>query len=177
MDCRKPLLMLQSPRHLRTSHKPEAPAKCKRLPSRHKPEAPAKGEHLPSLALQACVRFCCAGAISLLAGLLGCVPQATLQQVAAPPSPVAAEKARDTDGPKRTPKPATCVAFGNFMEREAAQKKGAPLEQERMRDQARRAYQEALQIDPTYLPAYLSLGQLYVSLGDYPRAVTTYQQG
>ena len=106
----------------------------------------------------------------LLGGLTGCVTTPTK-----PPSesvPVA-----EKDAPKKTWKPATYVAFGNCQEGEAAQKDNQSIEQEQLRDQARRAYQEALRLDPTYLPAYLSLGQLYVTLGDYQRAVTTYRQG
>jgi tetratricopeptide (TPR) repeat protein len=95
-----------------------------------------------------------------------------------PPPGVVPVVAKETDGPKRQPKAATCVAGGQFIEREAlAAPRLGPLEKQQMFDRARRAYQQALSIDPSYMPAYTSLAHLYVELGDNERAMATFQKG
>ena len=112
--------------------------------------------------------------VIVLGSLAGCVTVPTTQPSGAPAgSSPTAEK----DEPKKIPKPGTFVALGNFKDGEAAQKQKEPLLQEQLRDEARRAYQEALRIDPAYMPAYLALGQLYITLEEYPRALATFKQG
>jgi tetratricopeptide (TPR) repeat protein len=75
---------------------------------------------------------------------------------------------------KRTPKPETFVAYGDFSAREAAAAT-APAEQEQLRERARRAYQEALKIDPANLAAQRSLGRLYAVANDIGRAKETFE--
>jgi tetratricopeptide (TPR) repeat protein len=70
------------------------------------------------------------------------------------------------------------VAIGQFLEREAmVSPKATPLEKQQELDKARRSYQEALRLNPSYAPAYCALAHLYVELGDYERATATYQKG
>jgi tetratricopeptide (TPR) repeat protein len=89
---------------------------------------------------------------------------------------VAAKTQKEIDLPKRTPQASTCVAFGSFNA-ELASKPGLPLaQQEQMREQARRAYQQALKIDPNSLAAYAGLGKLYQEKGDYEQAAAVYQK-
>jgi tetratricopeptide (TPR) repeat protein len=88
-----------------------------------------------------------------------------------PPSP------SRKDLPKRTPRPATCVAFGEYREEMAEDPALAPAEKARLREEAREAYQQALRIDPNHLPAYRALARLYEAGGDYARAAATYEQG
>lgn len=115
-------------------------------------------------------------ALSLLAGTAGCSHQAaSVPQAAAKPTPVAAAPKPETYDPeamKRAPKPETFVAYGDYAAREAA---GAqtPAEQEQVRERARKAYQEALKLDPNNVPALRSLARLYASSGDYARAKET----
>lgn len=120
---------------------------------------------------------CTAGLLGLAGGLLsstGCFPQATLP-VAQPGTVLTSSEQRD--GHKRAPKPATCVAFADFQSNAAAEPSRSPQEREQRRDQARRAYQQALKTDPNYVPAYAGLGRLYEAIGDHDRAVAQFQKG
>ncbi len=92
-------------------------------------------------------------------------------------------KADDTPWPKHDPNkkhdplPATEIAFGRMKETEAdsIQLKNNPDAQARLRDEARRAYQQAIKLDPNCLDAYRQLGRLYVKAGDTDRALETYK--
>lgn len=79
---------------------------------------------------------------------------------------------RKEDGPKRNPHVSTEIAFGKLKEAEADSEaaKSQPEAQARLRDDARKAYQQALKIDPNNLEASRRLGQLYAKIGDYERA-------
>lgn len=81
------------------------------------------------------------------------------------------------DLPKRQPKPETCVAAANFYATEAVAPNATPEHCRALREQARVAYEQALQIDPKHTPAYQGLGRLYVDLEDTGHAVETYQKG
>jgi hypothetical protein len=126
-------------------------------------------------------------ALCLAAGAVGCSHNHTdpavpllpaVTQSVAPPSPVVvppgAVVKKECDLPKRTPKPATLVAAGDFFtgeaEREAAVDP-ASAKIEAARDQARRMYQQALSLDHRYLPAYRGMAQLYLSMDDAAHAV------
>jgi tetratricopeptide (TPR) repeat protein len=74
----------------------------------------------------------------------------------------------------RQPKASTCVAYGDFREKEAMESTTSDAERPRMHDQARRAYEQALQIDSKHLPAFTGLARLYEDLDDYERAIDTY---
>ncbi len=79
---------------------------------------------------------------------------------------------RAADGPKRMPLPATEIAVGRLKEEEAdsdAVKKNPEL-QAHYREQARKAYFQALSIDPDNLDAMRHLGKLYAKMGDINRA-------
>jgi tetratricopeptide (TPR) repeat protein len=77
---------------------------------------------------------------------------------------------------KRQPKPSTLVAYGELHERAAEDPGHSPTEQEELRNRARTAYQQALQISPKDRPALLALARLYTSEGEYDRAVETYNR-
>jgi tetratricopeptide (TPR) repeat protein len=118
-----------------------------------------------------------------LAGTAGCSYHAATVPTAAAPAPAptavtasAKPENIDPDAMKRPPKPETFVAFGDFSAREA---EGAttPAEQEQLRDRARKAYQEALKIDPTNVPAHKSLASLYASSNDCGRAKEVCEAG
>jgi tetratricopeptide (TPR) repeat protein len=82
----------------------------------------------------------------------------------------------ETNGPKRQPRASTYVAFGELHERTATEPGRSPAEQEELRNKARLAYQQALQVDPKDLPALKALARLYASEGDYDRALATYNR-
>jgi len=77
---------------------------------------------------------------------------------------------------KRIPKAATCVAAGNFHEQQAEGPEVAPADQMQLRETARKAYQQAISIDPDYAPAYQALAHLYEVLGDHQYALATFQK-
>jgi tetratricopeptide (TPR) repeat protein len=115
---------------------------------------------------------------SLAAGLLlglGCVqePIVTPPLGALQPKTL---KAENDDAPKRDPKAATCIAFGDFNLRAADDDRHSPAEKERINDRARRAYQQALKQDPKNLDAYHGLIRVYENLGNQERVVATYQE-
>jgi tetratricopeptide (TPR) repeat protein len=82
---------------------------------------------------------------------------------------------KEPEGPPRQPKPATCVALAD-LRMQTALTRTSPAERTRIYDEARRAYQQALKLDPNYLPAYKGLAGLYESIEDHNRAVETLRQ-
>jgi tetratricopeptide (TPR) repeat protein len=98
---------------------------------------------------------------------------------ATPPAVVTASakpETLDPDAMKRPPKPETFVAYGDFSAREADGATTA-AEQEQLRDRARKAYQEALKIDPNNIPAHKSLAALYASSNECGRAKEVCEAG
>jgi tetratricopeptide (TPR) repeat protein len=118
-------------------------------------------------------------ALALLGGVGGCTTHHATS-VPAPPviqsePPPLAKKAPD-GGAKRTPRPETCLAAGQFFAQQAeAEDKGTVI-QEQLHEKARKAYQQALEIDPKYLPAHRALAQLYTVMEDHEHAVAAYQR-
>jgi tetratricopeptide (TPR) repeat protein len=123
-------------------------------------------------------------AFSILLGSSGCVTTQT-QTPSEITTPAGLNKSeeqpiptRKADGPKRTPKAATELAFGKFKENEAESEAGKanPEMQARLRDEARRAYQNAIKIDPNQLQAHRCLGALYIKTNDFERAIDIYKK-
>jgi tetratricopeptide (TPR) repeat protein len=112
-----------------------------------------------------------------LVGAAGCVADNSTQTGPVLPPPGAViEKAKDP--PKHPPKSAeTCVALGNVFASEGASKPQASAVQGHLYDQARREYQQALDVDAGCRSAYLALGQLYTKMGDHDGAVRWYRKG
>jgi tetratricopeptide (TPR) repeat protein len=116
------------------------------------------------------------GVLGLVSAVWGCNHQPTVPTQ--PTTVTMVEKVQDKELPRRAPKkPSVCVAAGVFYESEAVKAPAGSTQQEQFFDQARRAYQQALEIDASYLPAYQALGRLYVTIGDHERAVATYHKG
>jgi tetratricopeptide (TPR) repeat protein len=105
--------------------------------------------------------------------LFGLFSTSALGCITLPGSPSGGSGAAATAG-KRQPKPATLVAYGEIHERAATDPGRSPAEQEELRNRARSAYEQALQINPKDRPALLALARLYTSEQDYDRAVATY---
>ncbi|HEV3084824.1 MAG TPA: tetratricopeptide repeat protein [Gemmataceae bacterium] len=102
-------------------------------------------------------------ALGLLAVVGGCVPSAGLPSLAS-----------DSEHPRRQPKASTCISLARLSEEAAADPRISPAEQERLRDRAREAYQEALKVDANNLDALTSLAYLYTTMNDHEHAVATY---
>jgi len=85
--------------------------------------------------------------------------------------------AKKADGPKKHGSPAAEIAFGEMKEGEADSPAGKanPEAQAQLRDEARRAYQKAIQLDANNLNAQRHLARLYVKTGDYERAQNIYR--
>src|SRR6185369_16990178 len=102
--------------------------------------------------------------IGVLGGTAGCTPSLFTRNPAPPstqtprpesPTMVETESAKkDNDAPKRKPKASTCVTFGDFNLRESLTPTLTPQEQQQRRAQARRSYEQALEIDPKCVEAY-----------------------
>ena len=82
------------------------------------------------------------------------------------------------DGPRRNPQAKTEIAFGKLKETDAESEsaKSDPELQARLRDEARRAYQKALEIDKNNLEAARCLAGVYVKSGNYERAFDIYKK-
>ena len=115
--------------------------------------------------------------LGLLAGAVGCTP--TSQSVRPPDTQFTETETPVESKPKlkgkRQPTPEACVKFGDFALKESASPGRSEAEQRQMLDQARRAYQQALQINSKYVPAHRGLAQVYLAEGDHDRAVSSYQ--
>ena len=77
---------------------------------------------------------------------------------------------------KKPAPPRVLIAMAEMREREADLAKDRPETQARMRDEARRAYQELLKNDPDNIDGYRGLARVYTSMGDYDRAADTYKK-
>jgi tetratricopeptide (TPR) repeat protein len=114
--------------------------------------------------------------VGVLGSVLGCVPPTAIPLVESGQQPVVSER-KEPDPATFTPKASTCVAFGAFSERCAADEiKYNQVERDRLYDQARKAYQQALQVEPANLQALTALARLYANRGEHDRAVATYQK-
>jgi tetratricopeptide (TPR) repeat protein len=83
----------------------------------------------------------------------------------------------DNDLPKRKPKAATCVAFGDLQLKTAQEPDKTAVQKEQMLDMARKYFQQAIRTDSNCVRAYLGLAKTYETLGDYERTLDTYQKG
>jgi tetratricopeptide (TPR) repeat protein len=113
-------------------------------------------------------------AVAFVGGLAGCSSHqgSVQQQQSAEPPRAASHK----DEPKHDLQPSTCIALGQTSERSAEMPGRSAADQQHLREQARRAYQQALKLDPKSLDALSALGNLYVTMKDYPRALETFRK-
>jgi tetratricopeptide (TPR) repeat protein len=124
--------------------------------------------------------------LAVLGGLAGCTTTTGTNTTSAPPAPAPAPAQtaqidpdkikKESDLPKKNPTPKTCTVWGDWAAGEADASQ-SPVDANAKRDQARKAYQQALKLDPNYLPAYQGLAKLYLALQDPEHAVATLQTG
>lgn len=121
-------------------------------------------------------------AVGLLLGCWGCsnssiLPVAKNDPTSAPmvTQALPADARKEPEGPKRQPKPATCVGIGVLREQTAAAMSPS-AERTQTLEEARRAYQHALKLDANYLPAYKGLARVYEAFEDHTRALETYHR-
>jgi tetratricopeptide (TPR) repeat protein len=119
-------------------------------------------------------RRCLVLAPCLLGGVLGCFGQGAVPVV---PENTPVEVTPEKDLPRRKPTAATCAALGAYREGQANETNCSPADQQRLRDQARTAYQQAIDLDPKYVAAFDGMARVYDVQGDHGRAITTYRKG
>ncbi|HZZ78707.1 MAG TPA: tetratricopeptide repeat protein [Gemmataceae bacterium] len=128
-----------------------------------------------------------AGALALFSGCVTSSSQNTLPNNSSPnPNDKGGAVSFKTDNEpwKTFPKgkhdasAATEIAFGKMKEIEAdsPQYKAHPEAQAKLRDDARKAYQKAVQTDPNNIEAQRHLGRIYVKMGDIDRAQDVYRK-
>ncbi len=105
-------------------------------------------------------------------------PQTTESQKQAVETPVASARDivhKEKELPKRQPKAMSCVAAGDFFYREAVTPDRSPEDRHERLDTAKRAYQQALQLDPNCSEAHRGLARVYGTDEDNERAVASFQ--
>ncbi len=78
---------------------------------------------------------------------------------------------------QREPQAKTWVAVGKLHDVKSGDPQLAPFEQAQSREEARKAYQKALEHDPKFIEAYVCLANLYLKQDDADRALAVYQRG
>ncbi len=111
------------------------------------------------------------GAVLLAAG---CTTQT--QQYINPPAQVAAEVKKEKDLPPKQPTAKSCAAAGEFFRIEANAPNCPTVQREEYRERARKAYQQALTIEPNHAAALQGLARLYVEQEDHDHAVAAYRK-
>jgi tetratricopeptide (TPR) repeat protein len=122
----------------------------------------------------------------LASGLAGCTTTGTTTTPPPPPqtgprvitgaelqqiNPADIKKERDL--PPVQPTAKQCVAWGDFAVGEAEGMRGSSVQANDARDRARKAYLQAIRIDPKNLDAYVGLAKLYDSMNDDAHALAT----
>jgi len=107
----------------------------------------------------------------------GCVTT-TEQKVTFPnpgEKPVVPASALKDEAKKPAP-PRLLIAVAEMKENDAELVKDQPEKQARLRDEARRAYQDIVKAEPNNIAAYRGLARIYVRMGDYERAEQTFKK-
>jgi tetratricopeptide (TPR) repeat protein len=115
--------------------------------------------------------------VGLLGSLAGC---SSRQNTASVPSesaePPRAMTRKEKDEPKLELKASTCLQLATISTHSADQPGRTAADQQQLRDKARRAYAQALKLEPKNLEALSGLGNLYVTMNDYSHALETFHK-
>jgi tetratricopeptide (TPR) repeat protein len=124
-----------------------------------------------------CRKFLWFGFSLVMTGALGCTHEPIMPQgptLGGPPQ-VDATPLPEKELPRKTPKPRTLVTLGNLKEHNGDAVK-ALSQKEQLYDQARKNYQQALEVDPDNKEALQALAHLYTIIKDHDRALATYER-
>lgn len=120
-------------------------------------------------------------ALGLVSGSAGCAQLSMTSQSSAAATegttvatvPEGAVIKKEAERPKRDPKASTCVAYADFRVAEANAPDQSAQTRDNMREQARKAYLQALEADPKNLKAYQGLAKLQSAAGDHEQAIAS----
>lgn len=124
-------------------------------------------------------------AVGLMSAMMGCSPQRMLllapstTSPSTPPVETVSRKpdtSEETKETKRTPKASTCVAVGQMRENDMDSPERTVAQREVLADHARKSYQQAIRLDPKYVPAYHALARLHVKLHQPEQALEIYRK-
>jgi Tfp pilus assembly protein PilF len=115
------------------------------------------------LALILCVAASCGGCV-------------TETKTIPPDEVVKLKNVKPEEPSQRDAQPNTLVALGRLRESQAASGTLAPMQQSARREEARKAYQKALELEPKYIDAHIALANLYGSQDDNERAIAVLQR-
>ncbi|MSR32532.1 MAG: tetratricopeptide repeat protein [Gemmataceae bacterium] len=93
-----------------------------------------------------------------------------------PPTAPVVKKVDEANLKTKAPKAATCIAFGDFRAQEAKYPERTSHQRQTLREEARKAYQQALTIEPGNMHALVNLARLYSQMEDYTHARETYEK-
>lgn len=105
----------------------------------------------------------------------GCVTTTEKQVTFPNPGEVSNLSGRKSE-PKQPAPPRLLTATAEMKENEANQAKDQPEKQARLRDEARRGFQDVIKAEPKNIAAYRGLARIYVAMGDYERAKETFDK-
>jgi tetratricopeptide (TPR) repeat protein len=106
-------------------------------------------------------------ALTLCAGACGCGSLLPTRIASSEPPAGSEEKQH---------KPATYVAFADFRASSSFAEGINPAQQQQLREEARRSYLKAIEIDPKHLPAYVGLARLQQACENHAGAAATYER-
>lgn len=114
--------------------------------------------------------------LCVAASCAGCVTES--KTVPVPPETLASLKGvKEQEFAKREGQPHTWVAQGQVRESQAAQMPEGSAMQVTCREEARKAYQKAVEIDPKCAEGYIALANLYQKQDDCDRALVVFRKG
>jgi tetratricopeptide (TPR) repeat protein len=113
--------------------------------------------------------------MGLAVSCAGCITETKTVQVA-PETAAKIKDLKEIDGPYRDAKPQTWIAVGEVHEVKADDPTAPPGHHVAMRDEARKSYQKAIELDPKCIAGYTHLANLYVKMEDSERAIGIYKQ-
>lgn len=112
----------------------------------------------------------------LVSATLGCTQTQKIVPRESKEIPPNAKIVKAEDLPKKTPKPDTCVAFGNLRLHAAMDGSTQGDSREEALTQARKLFEQALKTDPKCTDAYKGLAQLEQTRGNYEGALDYYRK-
>jgi tetratricopeptide (TPR) repeat protein len=125
-----------------------------------------------------CRRTTCVTA-ALLCAVVGCVTPNGPNGAGVKSDSTISEAAKAAAEPREVVKqlnPDTLVSYGALQEQIAAEMNLTPQEKERYLEDARQAYQRAIDTDPKFIPAYMAMGRLFESTERHDRAMVFFEK-